>query len=664
MPNFLSGNAKSKTRFMRWKDACAFGGNDRKEASKSEVTALYTGNGSPLETEWPYHTFARCPPTHMFGRPAKWSGPEASSTQARLLWDRNCLYLCYELEGAAREPLGRSSYEAPDLQAWLEDKGIVGMSPEQRAITLDERVECFIWQPKQAIAGASMQSDSAYDGETYHAFEINFAGEALTMKSSFGTVGGFDWDGSGAYRIRMEELALGWATGAAPVPGAPVVGRPKKRVVLVEFKWAALGIDIDREIRIGLHRIEYPDNVDWTAEKKGTKEQVSTLMSNMILSSWVDPSDDVANLHRPALFGKLALAPQGADIDCSCFAARFTANRQLGLVNSPIPTLAQCPPGSLLVQTKYASLCGSDLPYFREGRKPSCYWDRDGFAGHEVVGIVLESKSDKYKPGDHVLALPSNYFKAHTSAKPEWYKEEIHGVLLENMPVRGAFSEVYTSHEVYTTKIKECTPEVLCAQGLGCILKLARRTGSVLGKTVAILGQGQNGLLATRLMSQFCAKEVIGIDPIEFRREASLKCGATAVASPEEAHALVMKLTNGRGADIVLEMVGHNQQTVNDCLSLCKIGGIVTCFGVPDDQQYQDFGYGLFFRKNITMIATVFPDPQEDFPEAVKLIEEGRFSTAGLLTHTLPLSRVNEAFEISSDYKDGVVKLVIDFSKE
>ena len=40
--------------------------------------------------------------------------------------------------------------------------------------------------------------------------------------------------------------------------------------------------------------------------------------------------------------------------------------------------------------------------------------DRDGFCGHEVVGVVVESKSEKFKVGDEVMALPSSYFKAHT----------------------------------------------------------------------------------------------------------------------------------------------------------------------------------------------------------------------------------------------------------
>ena len=60
------------------------------------------------------------------------------------------------------------------------------------------------------------------------------------------------------------------------------------------------------------------------------------------------------------------------------------------------------------------------------------------------------------------------------------------------------------------------TKEMIAAQGLGTVLRLARKLGPVLGKVVAVVGQGQNGLIATRLMSQFAAKAVIAIDPVSF----------------------------------------------------------------------------------------------------------------------------------------------------
>eukprot|EP01043_Picozoa_sp_COSAG02_P043077 COSAG02_NODE_3722_length_6323_cov_2.892031_1_plen_158_part_00 len=59
---------------------------------------------------------------------------------------------------------------------------------------------------------------------------------------------------------------------------------------------------------------------------------------------------------------------------------------------------------------------------------------------------------------------------------------------------------------------------MIAAQGLGTVLRLARKLGPVIGKVVVVVGQGQNGLIATRLMSQFAAKAVIAIDPVSPRK--------------------------------------------------------------------------------------------------------------------------------------------------
>ena len=56
------------------------------------------------------------------------------------------------------------------------------------------------------------------------------------------------------------------------------------------------------------------------------------------------------------------------------------------------------------------------------------------------------------------------------------------------------------------------------------------------------------------------------------------------------------RLTDGKGADIVFEMVGHNTPTVSTAAELCCPGGVVMCFGIPDVPVYDDFKFLTFFR--------------------------------------------------------------------
>ncbi|CAJ1340195.1 unnamed protein product [Effrenium voratum] len=602
----------------------------RTNAAQSQAVALY---GSPLAAASPYHAFAPAPPC-LLGKPTRWPGPEGFKTTARLLWDEEALYVCWELQGFARAPV-----KLGDVQ--LEDQ-LASIPAERQSILFDERVECFVWQPGDG-------------NETYFAFEINFDGKALTNRAKFGGHFDFGWDSSAAYSAWTKELPVGLvgdvgkdaataASGGARAPGA--------RVVIGAFRWQALGIDRKREIRIGLTRAQHPPLV--LSSELGQAE-ADAILKGMIWTTWVDPDDAEVNCHRAEMFGRVKLEPADA-VDCSCCAARLLGSKDVTVLRSPEPSLDECPPGSLLIRAKYASLCGSDFPYFRymASRAASCYWDRDGFCGHEAVGVVVDSRSERFCVGDSVLSLPSSYFKAHVATRQEWFDEKVHGVLLEDFPVRGGFSEVFPSHELYTYKIKECVPRMLAAQALGTLLRMVRRLGTFIGKTVVILGQGQNGLLATRLMAQSCARHVIAVEPLASRRALATQFGATHAVTPQEAPAEVFQVAP-KGADLVLEMVGHNQETIKEALELVAPCGIVTAFGVPDDSVYM-FQYAKFFRKNATLVASVIPDPGVDFPEAVELVEQGRFSTEGIFTHTFPLSEIQKAFTIASEYQDNVVK--------
>merc|ERR1712187_133731 len=124
--------------------------------------------------------------------------------------------------------------------------------------------------------------------------------------------------------------------------------------------------------------------------------------------------------------------------------------------------------------------------------------------------------------------------------------------------------------------------------------------------------------------------------------------------------AAIEAATGGRGADVVIEMVGHNQDSINQCLDYVCCSGTVAAFGVPDDAVHDHFDYAKMFRKNVHLISSVIPDPGVDFPQAVRLIEQGRFSTKGIFTHTVPLHDVAKGFEKASTYADNVVKLVVE----
>jgi threonine dehydrogenase-like Zn-dependent dehydrogenase len=128
----------------------------------------------------------------------------------------------------------------------------------------------------------------------------------------------------------------------------------------------------------------------------------------------------------------------------------------------------------------------------------------------------------------------------------------------------------------------------------------------------------------------------------------------------EELKRVILELTEGRGADLVVEAVGQNTETINQCLDLVCRGGTILAFGIADEAIYP-FRYRDWFSKNVTLISTVGPDVQKDFGLSLRWIAEGRVDVTPLITHRKSFKDVQAAFEMCLAKADGVVKCVLEY---
>ena len=95
--------------------------------------------GSPWRCESPYHAFAAAPPC-LLQKPRLWPAPSGTQSLARLLWDDTALYVCWELAFKGKEPM--QLLEPLPLPPPLD-----ALPLEKQRLLVDERVECFLWQP-------------------------------------------------------------------------------------------------------------------------------------------------------------------------------------------------------------------------------------------------------------------------------------------------------------------------------------------------------------------------------------------------------------------------------------------------------------------------------------------------------------------------------------
>ena len=125
----------------------------------------------------------------------------------------------------------------------------------------------------------------------------------------------------------------------------------------------------------------------------------------------------------------------------------------------------------------------------------------------------------------------------------------------------------------------------------------------------------------------------------------------------------VLDLTGGEGADLVIEAVG-SVDTLNQTLQLAKPLGRIAVFGLPPTMERVPFDWDTFFRKRLDM-HTVFGAQDEPglpaFQIAVDFISRGDIDMAPFVTHTFPIDRVQEAFDLAHSKEDGALKVSLTF---
>ena len=252
----------------------------------------------------------------------------------------------------------------------------------------------------------------------------------------------------------------------------------------------------------------------------------------------------------------------------------------------------------------------------------------------------MESTSSLFQPGDHVVAIPEG---------------------------DQGLSEFFVAQAAKAVKL----PADLNDNGAACLIQplstvinALDRLGDVNGKSVAVIGLGSIGLFFCWLLKKRGASRIIGIDPLAERGEVALRVGATVCTTARSIEVLQEARQNPESwdpPDICIEAVGHQMETLNDCLSLVKYRGTVLAFGVPDQPVYA-IEYETFFRKNANLVACVTPKWSEYLEISRDMFLEFRAELEPLVTHRFPVREAGQAFTMYERHEDGIIKVLIDMS--
>lgn len=311
------------------------------------------------------------------------------------------------------------------------------------------------------------------------------------------------------------------------------------------------------------------------------------------------------------------------------------AKGDIRLVDIDEPRLSREDTRKIIFQPEIACLCGSDLPFFVEDQ--SAYPLVDGLSLHEMIGTVVDSTGERFRPGDRVLAVPINQI--------------------------GLFERFALTEARVIPLDPRRPPEIaMLSQPLGTAIYALRKLPSLIDLNVVVVGQGPMGQIFDACLRNLGARQIIALDRVPSRLEMSPRMGATAAidVTREDPIAAVARLTGDRMADVVIEAVGHENQTLNLCIDLCAQEGKIFSFGVPPEK-IDGLQWRKLFFKNITVHTSVNPDFQRDFPLAMRWISEGRIDLSPLITHRFPLKDIQKAYETFRDKKDGALKVLVEF---
>jgi alcohol dehydrogenase len=141
------------------------------------------------------------------------------------------------------------------------------------------------------------------------------------------------------------------------------------------------------------------------------------------------------------------------------------------------------------------------------------------------------------------------------------------------------------------------------------------------------------------------AHPIVAVDPVEAKRKAALQLGATAAFAPEEAEPAIKALTGG-GAEVAFEAAGV-PAVLEAAFRATRRGGTTVAMGLPHPAKTLTLPALAFAGEGRTLVGSYMGSaaPQRDIPRYVALWKAGRMPVDRLLSATMPLERINDAFE-------------------
>jgi L-iditol 2-dehydrogenase len=316
-------------------------------------------------------------------------------------------------------------------------------------------------------------------------------------------------------------------------------------------------------------------------------------------------------------------------------------------------------PGEVQVRVEAVGVCGSDLHAYTEGAvggTPNAY---PMLLGHEPAGVIVKAGVGVtgLAAGDRGALEPALYcyhcefcLSGHhnvcanirflsTPHHPGFFREFVNLPVANFRPIPAAMS----------------FGEAALAEPLAIAIHSLRLASIRAGETIAVIGAGPIGLLTIAALRAAGAGRIWAIEPLAHRRELARGIGADAAVEPDEAVKEILHATAQRGVDCAIDCAAGEHTTIR-AMQLTRNAGRVALTGIHSTPLVS-VDASAMRRKELTLFNV--RRSNHETGEALDLLQAHAAWFAPVLTHTRPIDRIEDAFKIASQYRDGVGKMIV-----
>lgn len=331
---------------------------------------------------------------------------------------------------------------------------------------------------------------------------------------------------------------------------------------------------------------------------------------------------------------------------------------EMEIIERAIPQPAD---NEVLVKLEYVGICGSDMHYYETGHIGDYIVEPPFVLGHEPGGTIVEvGKNVKHlKAGDRVALEPGK-----TCGHCEFCREGKYNlcpdvVFFATPPIDGVFQE-YVAHKAdLCFKLPENvdTMEGALIEPLAVGFHAANQGNAHAGQIAVVFGAGCIGLVSMMALKAEGVSKVYVVDIMQKRLDKALELGATGVINSKDMNVLkeVERLTDGKGADLVIETAGM-EITTRQAIHITKKGATIVLVGYSKSGE-MTLPLSLALDKELTF-KTVFRY-RHIYPMAIEAVASGKVNLKGIVTNVFDFDDIQNAMDSSVRDKANIVKSVV-----